>query len=461
MSISVSLYNTRSRTLEPFVPRDHDLVRLYSCGPTVYARQHLGNLRTYLFADLLKRTLLFFGYSVRHVINITDVGHLTDDADAGEDKLVRAARAQGERAVAIAQRWTEIFQADLAKLGVLPPDVWCKASEHIAEQIAMIDALERRGFTYRTGDGIYFDTSKDDHYGELGRLTASSEHARVQAGDKRHAADFALWKFSPEAGPRRELEWQSPWGVGFPGWHIECSAMASKYLGAQFDIHSGGLDHVPVHHTNEIAQSENALGVRPWVRYWLHAGFLLTSGEKIAKARGHALSLDDLGERGYSPDVYRYYTLTAHYRKPLEFSWAALDAARIAHARLEELMRNANGGVPAASDFDERFRQALADDLDAPAALAVLWQAARSSKLDHERRAATVQKLGAVLGLSFAAPAHEEAIDRELVALLEGRQAARAQRDFERADALRAELWARGYEVEDQPAGPRLKRRTI
>ncbi len=455
-SASLRLYNTLSRELEPFVPRNPSLVGLYSCGPTVYARQHLGNLRTYLFADLLKRTLHFFGYPVRHVINITDVGHLTDDADSGEDKLERAARTQGERALAIARHWTEVFQHDLAKLGVLAPDVWCSASQHIPEQIAMVQALERRGLTYRTNDGIYFDTGKDRHYGELSRLRASSDHARVQAADKRQAADFALWKFSAPSGPRRELEWPSPWGIGFPGWHIECSAMATRYLGEQFDIHTGGLDHVPVHHTNEIAQAENALGVRPWVRYWLHAGFLVTTGEKIGKSKGPAPSLDDLELRGFEPEVFRYFTLTAHYRKPLEFSLQALEAARVAYERLRSFAQGAAKGVALEAPVVERFRQALGDDLDAPAALGVLWTAARSKSLRAAERGALVRTLGGALGLKFDVRPRKEAIAAEISELFAARNRARSRGDFAQADALRRELRERGYEVVDEKDGSRL-----
>jgi cysteinyl-tRNA synthetase len=446
--------------VEPFRALDAEQVGVYTCGPTVYSRQHIGNLRTYLFSDLLRRTLLLLGYGVRHVMNITDVGHLTSDADDGDDKVERAAQVQGQSALDVAERWTRVFREDLRKLGVLAPDVWCAASQHVPEQIAMITALERRGFTYPLSDGIYFDTSKDPRYGALGGLEPSAAHARVRiANAKRHPADFALWKFSPALGPRRQLEWPSPWGVGFPGWHIECSAMATRYLGEQFDIHTGGLDHVAVHHTNEIAQSENALGVRPWVRYWLHAGWLMMDGAKVSKSVGHTLSLDDLAQEGFAPDVFRYYVLTAHYRKPLEFGWASLGAARSAYERLAAI---AERGVASqltpevGAAHVAKFLAALANDLDAPAALAALWDAARDVSLPAAARANLVRKLGQMLGLSMNREAAKPASDPQALGLLQARARARLEGDFARADELRRELAARGFEVEDTARGPRL-----
>ncbi|MEE8557486.1 MAG: class I tRNA ligase family protein, partial [Myxococcota bacterium] len=297
----MELYNTLTRRKEPFRPLEPGKVGLYTCGPTVYGRAHLGNMRPYLFADLLKRALRQEGLEVRHVINITDVGHLTDDADLGEDKMELAARREGLTAWDVALKWTQVFKDYLRKLNVLEPDVWCRATDHIPQQIAMVKTLEERGFTYRTSDGIYFDISKDPHYGELARtdLDAQQTTDRIErAREKRNAADFALWKFSPDEGPRRQMEWESPWGIGFPGWHLECSAMSSEYLGVPFDLHTGGIEHVAVHHTNEIAQSENTFDVRPWVRYWLHEEWLLFDGEKISKSTGGSVVLDDLEEAG-------------------------------------------------------------------------------------------------------------------------------------------------------------------
>ncbi|HET9932822.1 MAG TPA: class I tRNA ligase family protein, partial [Polyangiaceae bacterium] len=355
------LYDSLRRSVQPFRPRVPGVATVYSCGPTVYSRQHLGNMRPYVFADLLTRVVRLQGYDVRHVINITDVGHLTDDADAGEDKIERAAHASGASALDVARVWTELFKQDLKLLGVREPTVWAKATDHIPDQIAMIELLAEKGFTYLLPDGLYFDTSRDPGYGALSGLRASAEHARVEGvGGKRSPADFALWKFSPTSGPRRQLEWQSPWGVGFPGWHIECSAMAARYLGREIDIHTGGVDHIAVHHTNEIAQSENALGTRPWVRFWMHGAWLNLDGEKIAKSRAHERKppdLDDLAGFGVSPADFRYYLYTAHYRSPLALSGEALRGAQAARRRLGALARAAVPSIPDTLPTAETLRR--------------------------------------------------------------------------------------------------------
>ncbi len=463
--VTLKLYDSLSRSVKPFSPLGTGPVGVYSCGPTVYARQHLGNMRPYVFADLLRRTLTAAGYAVRHVINVTDVGHLTSDADDGADKVELAAERAHVSAQAITEHYTTLFQADLRRLNVLAPDVWAKASAHVPEQIAMIERLQERGFVYRTPDGIYFDASRAPHYGELSGLRASAVHSRVggTAGHKRNAADFALWKFSNEAGPRRQLEWPSPWGVGFPGWHIECSAMASKYLGNQFEIHTGGIDHVAVHHTNEIAQSEAAHGVRPWVGYWMHGAWLTMEGAKIAKSAGLAPNLDDLGEIGISPGAFRYYLMTAHYRSPLDLSLEALRAAETGFERLsqfvarhaeEAVVLQANGEAQAV--WRQQFYAALYDDLDAPRAIAVLWCILADASLLATERARMIADLGSVLGLGFESRTLE--VSPEVARLLEAREEARGARDFGKADALRIELWQRGFTVEDGPEGPLLHR---
>jgi cysteinyl-tRNA synthetase len=476
----LKLYDSLTRSVRDFEPLGSGPVGLYSCGPTVYARQHLGNMRPYVFADLLRRALLSAGYEVRHVVNITDVGHLTSDADDGADKVELAAARSHTPALAITAHFTALFQADLQKLGVLPADVWAQASQHVPEQIAMIQRLEARELTYRTSDGVYFDTSRAPHYGELSGLRASAAHSRVaEHSAKRNAADFALWKFSPATGPRRQLEWASPWGVGFPGWHIECSAMASRYLGSQFEIHTGGIDHVAVHHTNEIVQAEHALGVRPWVKYWMHGAWLTMEGAKIAKSSGLAPNLDDLAAVGIEPAAFRYYLMTAHYRSTLDLSLEALRAADAAFERLNQFINRhgsdapqtsavgpASNATPAndeAAQIDalrvwrEQFYDALYDDLDAPRAIAVLWCVFADSSLPQSERGRLIAELGAVLGLGWRAPrTSERAIDPEITALVAARENARKSRDFARADALRAELMTRGFTVEDGPAGPVL-----
>jgi cysteinyl-tRNA synthetase len=462
------LYNSLAREKQPFAPLQPGRVRIYSCGPTVYSHQHLGNMRAYVFADLLKRSLRWFGHDVFHVINITDVGHLTDDADAGEDKMERAARQSGESIWDVAERWTRIFKQDLARLRVLPPDVWCRATDHIAEQIEMIRKLEAKGFTYRTRDGIYFDTSKDPTYGELARLQLEQQETqeRVEgAHDKRNRADFALWKLSPEDGPRRQMEWPSPWGAGFPGWHIECSAMSTKYLGEQFDIHTGGVDHIPVHHTNEIAQSENALGVRPWVRFWMHGGWLMFEGDKMSKSRGSVRTLDDLAAEGIEPEAFRLFLLGSHYRQQTSLGDEALRSAQNAWRRLARRvaeLREAAPGAPepaAAEVFRARFRAALADDLNAPQALAVVWELVRGEAPGPAEKLALLESFDDVLGLGLreAASATPEA-DARIDALVAEREAARKARDFARADAIREQLRAEGIALEDGPQGPRWRR---
>ncbi len=459
----LKLYDSLSRSVRVFAPLGERPVGIYSCGPTVYARQHLGNMRPYVFADLLRRTLASAGYAVKHVINITDVGHLTSDADEGADKVELAAARANTSALSITEHYTGLFKADLQRLGVMEPNVWAKASAHIPEQIAMIERLSAGGFSYETADGIYFDTSRAPHYGELSGLRASVEHSRVgvDKSRKRHPSDFALWKFSSNEGPRRQLEWPSPWGTGFPGWHIECSAMASKYLGDQFEIHTGGVDHVAVHHSNEIAQAEHALNVRPWVKYWMHGAWLTMEGAKIAKSAGLAPNLDDLNALGVSPAAFRYYLMTAHYRSPLDLSLEALRAAETGHERMshfveQHIAESPESTAPADTEWRRQFFAALYDDLDAPRALAVLWCILADSSLSTGARARLIAELGAVLGLGWKSSRAVQA-DPEALQLLEARQRARAERDFAKADELRAELWRRGFAIEDGPEGPVLR----
>jgi cysteinyl-tRNA synthetase len=462
------LYNTMTRSKQVFAPLAPPTVRVYACGPTVYSRQHLGNLRTYIFVDLLARSLRFFGYDVRLVINVTDVGHLQSDADTGDDKMEKAARETQQSASAIAEHWLRVFRADLAKLHFHEPDVWCKATEHIPEQIEMIRVLEQKGFTYRTSDGLYFDTAKDPHYGELARTDVAAQEATARiehASEKRNVADFALWKLSPRDGPRRQMEWESPWGLGFPGWHIECSAMSTKYLGRTFDIHTGGSDHIPVHHTNEIAQSENALEVRPWVRFWMHTGWLMFDGEKISKSTGGSvLNLDEMVAAGFEPLVFRYFALGGHYRQQLTFSDDALRGAQASWRRLvrhaaELREQTSSAGAPLAEELRKKFRAALADDLNAPRALAVVWEAVRSDALGAREKHALLCEWDAVLALGLAEARVEAAeTDAEIDGLVRERDAARAAKNFKRADELRAKLSQLGVVLTDSPQGTRWRR---
>ena len=458
----LTLYDNYARALRPFQPLDAGGdVGVYTCGPTVYDYQHIGNFRTFLFEDLLKRVLRFNGHRVRHVMNITDVGHLTSDAVVGEDKMEKGSRRTGRSAWEIAQLYTEAFLADMKALNIEDPTVLCRATDHIAEQIAFIADLERKGFTYATGDGIYFDTSRQPDYGFLARLDKAGLQAgsRVDIGDKRQATDFALWKFSAP-GEKRQMEWESPWGKGFPGWHIECSAMAEKYLGDWFDIHCGGEDHIPVHHTNEIAQTEARSGTH-LANFWMHGYFLIANHAKMAKSSGDFLRVATLVDRGYDPLAFRYLCLTGHYRTQLNFTFEALDAAQTGLDR----MRQGFHALPATPEASpdaalvERFTDQVNDDLNLPRALAVAWETLRGT-LPASTRRGTLLRFDEVLGLGLAdwRPSEVEA-PGEVRALAEARAAARSARNFAEADRLRGALAELGWEMEDGAQGYTLKQR--
>ena len=433
---------------------------MYTCGPTVYDFQHIGNLRTYLFEDCLKRVLAFNGYRVRHVMNITDVGHLTSDADTGEDKMEKGSRRTGRSAWEIAGEYTRVFREDLAAMNIGEPDVWCKATDHIAEQIAFIEDLERKGFTYRTSDGVYFDTSRQPDYGYLARLDRAGLEAgkRVELGEKRSPTDFALWKFSAP-GEQRQMEWASPWGTGFPGWHIECSAMAQKYLGDYFDIHCGGEDHIPVHHTNEIAQTEARVGTR-LANFWMHGYFLTLNNAKMAKSAGEFLRMKSLTDRGYDPLTYRFLCLTAHYRTQMSFSWDAMDAAQTGLERLRRQVFELGPAGAADPEFVERFRAEVNDDLQFPKALALLWEALKSPLPDPAKKA-TLLAFDTCLGLRLAEwQPTVDIIPPEVEALARARLAARQAKDWAESDRLRDAIAALGFAVEDSAGTYKLVKKT-
>jgi cysteinyl-tRNA synthetase len=434
-------------------------VGLYTCGPTVWDYAHIGNLRTYVFEDILRRVLEFNGYVVKHVVNITDVGHLTSDADTGEDKMEKGSRLTGKSAWEIAEFYTRVFQDDLRRLNILEPTIWCKATDHIAEQIEFIRCIEEKGFTYRTSDGIYFDTSKLSNYGYLARLDVEGlkAGARVDVAEKRSPTDFALWKFSPTE-QKRQMEWDSPWGVGFPGWHIECSAMSAKYLGTFFDIHCGGEDHIPVHHTNEIAQTEACYGTR-LANFWMHGYFLQLNNAKMAKSAGGFLRLQDLVDRGYDALAYRFFCLGAHYRALLNFTWDSLDGAATALNRLRAASHEWGGPGSVDEGYVGRFAEQINDDLNMPRALALTWDLVRSD-LPPSTKKATLLHFDKVLGLSLAQwkPVEKDVPD-EIMALVNKRQEARAAKRWKEADELRGEIVAAGYEVEDTPQGPHVRAR--
>ncbi len=460
--MELHIFNTLTRRKEVFTPIIPGAVGLYTCGPTVYNYAHIGNLRTFLFEDILKRVLLFNGFKVKHVMNITDVGHLTGDRDMGEDKLEKGARREGRSAWDIAAYYTEAFKRDIRHLNVLEPTIWCKATDTIAEQIALIETLEAKGYTYRTGDGIYFDSAKFDQYTKLSHqdLEALQEGARVEKNpEKRNPTDFALWKLSPP-DVQRQMEWDSPWGKGFPGWHIECSTMSMLYLGDQLDIHCGGTDHIDVHHTNEIAQSEAATG-KPFFNYWMHGAFLIISGgKKMAKSEGNFLTLDTAFVRkGIDPLVYRFATFQTHYRKPMEYSEDAVIAAQngLQHLRnqVRTLMEGAAGTGSIDGAFSAQLLQTVNNDLNMPQALAVIQELLKSD-LRPEEKLATLLDFDRVLGLDLAKLGRQQELPPEVQALLAQRQQARREKQWARSDHLRDQLQAMGYTVQDTPQGMKV-----
>ena len=457
------VFNTLTRKKERFEPIREGSVGLYTCGPTVYNYAHIGNLRTYIFEDVLRRVLAYNGYRVRHVMNITDVGHLTGDRDMGEDKLEAGARREGKSAWEIAAFYTEAFRSDMRKLNLLEPTVWCRATETLPEQIELIRTLEEKGYTYRTSDGIYFDTAKFTGYTKLSHqnLAALQEGARVEKNpEKRNATDFALWKFSP-TGVKRQMEWESPWGVGFPGWHVECSAMSMKFLGDQLDIHCGGTDHIDVHHTNEIAQSEAATG-KPFFNYWMHGAFLIIAGgKKMAKSEGNFLTLDSsFTDRGIDPLVYRFAAFQTHYRKPMEYSPDAVEAAQngLQHLR-NQVRRLMDRCMGTAGRVDEsakgRFLAQVNDDLNMPRAMAVVQELLKSGR-DEADRLATVLDFDRVLGLDLDRVGEPQRLPEDIESLAEQRKAARAAKDWAESDRLRDEIQSRGYVVQDTPDGMKV-----
>ena len=470
----IRLYNTMGRRTEEFVPIVPGQVGLYTCGPTVYDYAHIGNLRTYIFEDVLKRVLLHNGYKVRHVMNITDVGHLTGDGDEGQDKLEKKSRETGRSAWDIAAFYTEAFFKDYDSLNIIRPDVICPATRHIGDMIGLIRRLEKGGHTYIAGGNVYFSIDTFPDYGKLANLNLESlqSGARIDIdSNKRNPKDFVLWFTNSKFG-NQEMMWDSPWGRGYPGWHIECSAMSMKYLGEQFDIHCGGIDAIPVHHTNEIAQSEAATGKQPWVRYWLHGEFLLSGkGSKMSKSSGEFLTLPLLQSKGYDSLDWRYFCLGAHYRSQLQFSYQALDSARAARKslcdRLTALTALNDGQVPLKARRGENrwlddFDADTASDLNMPKAMADLWGLLKDETLTPAQKLSGVLYMDEVLGLkldgAMKAPQAEQ-IPQEVADLLQQRAEAKKNRDWAAADSVRARIEALGFIVKDTPQGPKLEKK--
>ena len=463
----MQLYNTASHRKEAFTPQNPQQVTMYCCGPTVYNFAHIGNLRTYIFEDLLSRTLRL-SYGLKHVMNVTDVGHLVSDSDDGEDKMEVGAAREGKSAFEIARFYEEQFWQDYDALHCTRPTIISRATAHIPEMIVLVKTLQDKGYTYRTADGIYYDTSKFARYDALvghARISGLQEGARVEMGEKKNPTDFALWKFSPK-DKKRQMEWDSPWGVGFPGWHIECSAMAMKYLGHTLDIHCGGIDHVTIHHTNEIAQSEAATGEK-YVNYWVHGEFLILRSGKMSKSGGTFVTLATLKQKGYEPLAYRYLCLGAHYRTQLEFSYESLDAAAksLKNLRAQALqIKNAcekAENTTGAQAWKDKFVAAMEDDLNAPKALALVWESLRDNTLTAGEKRSFLEFADTVLALDlFCTPEEKpQEIPAEVQNLLSERAAARQAKDWKKSDELRGAISALGYAVKDTPKGQEVQKK--
>lgn len=482
--MGLQVYNTMGRELQEFVPITPGHVGFYGCGPTVYNYAHIGNLRAYVFLDILDKTLTFLGYDITHVMNITDIGHLSGDSDDGEDKMVKTAEERGQSVLEIAQFYTDAFFRDIDRLHIRRPDIVCRATDHIADMIELIKRIEANGHTYMAGGNLYYDVSTFPEYGRLAGLNLSDLKAGARIAvdeNKRNPHDFVLW-FTKSKFENHALVWDSPWGRGYPGWHIECSAMSMKYLGEHFDIHTGGIDHIPVHHTNEIAQSEGATGKR-WVNYWLHNEFLVIAksdggaGNKMSKSSGEFLTLQSLLDRGYDALDYRFFLLGAHYRSQIAFSWQAMDSARYARRALVQRVANIlsqtaerlSAGHPLSEEaafYADSFRKALENDFGVPQALSVLQQAVKDSHVSGEERIALAEKMDAVLSLGLVqdaqrllneracvSAADESEQNAEVQRLIAERSEAKKAKNFERADEIRNQLAAQGVILIDTPSG--------
>ncbi len=456
----MQFYNTLTRKKEIFTPLDSKEVRMYSCGPTVYYYAHLGNLRAYVFTDILCRTIRHSGLKLKQVMNITDFGHLTSDADSGEDKMTKGLLREGKELTLknmreLAEFYAEKFKEDLRALNIEMPNEMHFASDCIKEDVDLIKKLEEKGYTYKTSDGIYFDTSKVADYGILwgGKRDWDEKGARIIGNsEKKDPKDFALWKFNNKIG------YPSPWDQGFPGWHIECSAMGIKFLGEQFDIHTGGIDHIAVHHTNEIAQSEAATGKKPFVRFWMHNEHVGIEGEKMAKSEGNFLRLASISDKGINPLVYRFWLLMAHYRTRVNFVWEALGGAETALKRLYSLylgLGEASGHVH--KEYQNKFKEYLEDDLDTPRALSLLWDVIKDENMSAGDKKATILDFDKVLGLGFE-NLKAEKIPTEILKLAEEREEARKQKDFKKSDELRDKINALGYEIKDTNEGQKISK---
>ncbi|MCH7568805.1 MAG: cysteine--tRNA ligase [Nanoarchaeota archaeon] len=459
----LKLYNTLTRKKEVFKPIEKGKAGIYSCGPTVYWYQHIGNLRSYLFSDSLRRILAYNGFKVKHVMNVTDVGHLTSDSDTGEDKMELAAKKEGKKAGEIANFYFEVFKKDIGKLNIISPWKFPKATEHIKEQIELVKKLERKKYTYETFDGIYFDSSKFKNYGKLAKLNLKGLKAgkRVSIRDKKNKTDFALWKFSAKPG-EREQEWNSPWGIGFPGWHLECSAMSMKYLGNRFDIHTGGEDHIPIHHTNEIAQSEAVTG-KKFVNYWLHGAFLMHKEKKVSKSKGGLYTISELEKLGYPALSFRYLCLLTNYRKSLNFSLENLDSAKNAYIRLKrrvaDIRKQRHKGNDLTNQYSKMFLDAVNDDMNLSKAVDVLWKVVDDFDFEPRKKIKLLERFDEVLGLGVKDMKEEHVkVPAEVRKLIRAREQARRNKMWVEADILRQRVREKGFILEDTEEGVKVRK---
>ena len=459
--MELKLYNTLTRQKEVFKPINEKEVSIYSCGPTVYGRAHIGNMRAYIFMDNLREVLKYNGYKLRHAMNITDVGHLTSDADEGEDKMEKAAREQKKAPMEIANHFMNIFFEDMNRLNISKPEIICRATDHIKEMENYVKKIVENGYAYETSKGIYFDVSKLPTYGELSKvdLEGQKSGARIEVDDeKRNPHDFALWIKAPD---NHIMKWDSAWGMCYPGWHIECSAMGNKYLGDHFDIHTGGVDHIPIHHENEIAQARGAYGKNP-ANFWMHTEFLLIDGGKMSKSLGNTYSIETLMEKGIDPLSYRYFTYSSHYRNKLNFTWDAIKSADISLKRLRENYKMQAEGKEDVEDsvieeYRNKFKEAINDDLNMSEALSIMWNVAKS-KVKSEKNAKLLKEFDSVMKLSIDKEEETLDIPEEINEILNERKEARENKDFAKSDMLRDLLAEKGYEVKDTKEGQKINK---
>ena len=453
--MDIYFYNTLTKKKELFKTIEPQKVKMYSCGPTVYKDATIGNMRTNLFQDTLRRVLEYNGYEVKQVMNITDVGHLVSDGDDGEDKMLKSAREEHKTPMEIAEHYTKLFFRDLERLNVEMPEVICKATDHIKEMLEMVQKIMERGYAYETSTAIYFDVSKLDEYGILSgiKLDEQKSGARVEVDpEKKNPYDFALWIKAPE---NHLMKWDSPWGPSYPGWHIECSAMSTKYLGEEFDIHTGGIDLIPTHHENEIAQNKGACGKIP-AHYWMHGEYLLINGGKMSKSLGNVYLLDDIVKRGYDPLVYRLFNFSCHYKGKLNFTWEGIEAASTALTRLRDgyqkhLTGNADVPDEIIAEIENKFHQAINDDLNMPLAMSAVWEAVKYQD-KSPKMAKLLEKFDTVLGLKITEKKEEE-IPQEILDLVEQRKIARQEKNWAESDRLRDLITEKGYSVKDTKDG--------